>query len=305
MAYKNCFFCNSPIIYINTSINDNLVECKICGKYSFSHINEDQFEDNKSNKKFIDDKYLISSFLRENFENDKIINLKDFHLLNMIDYIKKPKNPIESIDKIILFINSKVKTPYEYYTFELKYDYSIVFARNEQEFKYYLLSSLKPEINFLESNQNNGYRLSLNGWKRLDDIQNKIIDSKKAFVAMWFDDGMDNYYINGIKKALENTGYIPIRVKELQHNEKIDDKIIAEIKKSGLFIADFTGHRGGVYFEAGFALGLNIPVIWCCKKDHLKDIHFDTRQYNHIIWENENDLYEKLLDRIEATIKNN
>ncbi len=34
-------------------------------------------------------------------------------------------------------------------------------------------------------------------------------------------------------------------------------------------IADFTGHRGGVYFEAGFAHGLGIPVIWTCREDQL------------------------------------
>jgi len=32
-------------------------------------------------------------------------------------------------------------------------------------------------------------------------------------------------------------------------------------------VADFTGQRGGVYFEAGYALGLRKPVIWTCKRD--------------------------------------
>ena len=60
------------------------------------------------------------------------------------------------------------------------------------------------------------------------------------------------------------------------------------IGKSQCVIADFTGNRGGVYFEAGFALGLDIPVIWLVD-DHwwnetdehgkrINDIHFDTRQ---------------------------
>lgn len=69
-------------------------------------------------------------------------------------------------------------------------------------------------------------------------------------------------------------------------------------------IADFTGNRNGVYFEAGFAMGLGIPVIWTCRKDHIDNVHFDTRQYNHIVWETPEELREKLTYRIEATIPN-
>lgn len=87
-----------------------------------------------------------------------------------------------------------------------------------------------------------------------------------------------------------------------EHNEKICDTIIAKIRKSRFMVADFTGLRGGVYFEAGYALGLGLPVIWTCKNDHKDELHFDTRQYNHILWIDESDLYEKLRRRIEATI---
>jgi nucleoside 2-deoxyribosyltransferase len=67
-------------------------------------------------------------------------------------------------------------------------------------------------------------------------------------------------------------------------------------------VADFTGHRGGVYYEAGFALGLGRPVIWTCHKDHLTQAHFDTRQYNHIEWSDSRELRERLRNRILATI---
>jgi len=67
-------------------------------------------------------------------------------------------------------------------------------------------------------------------------------------------------------------------------------------------VCDFTGHRGSVYFEAGFAMGLGKPIIWSCRKDYFKDCQFDTRQYNHIEWENAEELYKKLLNRIQATI---
>lgn len=67
-------------------------------------------------------------------------------------------------------------------------------------------------------------------------------------------------------------------------------------------VADFTGHRGGVYFESGFAQGLGIPVIWTCRKDHMKDLHFDIRQYNCIDWETAEELRARLGYRIKALI---
>ena len=71
-------------------------------------------------------------------------------------------------------------------------------------------------------------------------------------------------------------------------------------------MADFThgegGARGSVYYEAGFAHGFKIPVIFTCRKNAIKCIHFDTRQYNHIVWETSIELKERLTNRIAAVI---
>ena len=71
-------------------------------------------------------------------------------------------------------------------------------------------------------------------------------------------------------------------------------------------MADFThgnsGARGSVYYEAGFAQGLKIPVIFTCRKNAIKRIHFDTRQYNHIVWETPVELKDRLTNRIAAVI---
>ena len=63
-------------------------------------------------------------------------------------------------------------------------------------------------------------------------------------------------------------------------------------------MADVTQQRQGVYFEAGFAQGLNIPVIWTVSEKDKDNIHFDTRQFNHIIWQTTEDLKNQLYDFI-------
>lgn len=127
-------------------------------------------------------------------------------------------------------------------------------------------------------------------------------DSSQAFVAMWFDDSMDNAYENGIAKAITDAGFTPLRIDKEPKVNKIDDQIIAEIRRSRFLVADMThgakGARGGVYFEAGFALGLNIPVIYCCRDDDVSELHFDIRQYYHIFWKTHEELRTELKNRI-------
>lgn len=144
------------------------------------------------------------------------------------------------------------------------------------------------------------------GWRELDNLKRPQADSTQAFVAMWFNELTTEAYTKGIEPALNATGYKPIRIDKKEHNNKIDDEIIAEIRRSRFLIADFTCEpknvRGGVYYEAGFAQGLGIPVIWTCKDTSLNDLHFDTRQYSHIVWKAPADLLVQLKNRIGATI---
>ena len=97
-------------------------------------------------------------------------------------------------------------------------------------------------------------------------------------------------------------GYKPLRIDRTEHVNRIDDEIIMQIRQSKFLVADLTGQRNGVYFEAGFAQALGRPVIWTCKACHFKRLHFDTRQYNHIKWETAADLRRQLAARIRGTI---
>ena len=117
---------------------------------------------------------------------------------------------------------------------------------------------------------------------------------------------MDESYRNGVAPAVRDAGYNPLRIDQKEHINKIDDEIIAEIRRSKFLISDFTqgsdGARGGVYYEAGFAHGLGLPVIFTCRGDSLDNLHFDTNHYNHIVWTNSADLREKLTQRILAVM---
>lgn len=155
--------------------------------------------------------------------------------------------------------------------------------------------------------------LTVEGAEEASRVRDEPLNDK-AFIAMWFSSEVADAYDLGIEPAVRAAGYDPVRIDRKEHNNKIDDEIIAEIRSSRFLIADFTcgiidvqGEknsipRGGVYYEAGFAAGLGIPVIWSVREDQIGDVHFDTRQYNHITWADAGDLKTKLENRIKATI---
>ena len=129
--------------------------------------------------------------------------------------------------------------------------------------------------------------ITLRGHQRASELETSSTDSKQAFIAMWFDESM-NKVRSIIERAVRASEYIPFIVDVAHFDTRICDKIEAEIRRSRFMVADFThgndGARGSVYFEAGLAKGLNIPVIWTCRDDQMKEVHFDTNQYPHILW---------------------
>lgn len=150
------------------------------------------------------------------------------------------------------------------------------------------------------------YSLTVRGYGYLAEINHALPNSAQAFVAMWFHESMNPAWREGIRPAIADAGYEPVRIDQRDHLNKIDDQIITEIRRSQFLVADFThgegGARGGVYYEAGFAHGLNLPVIFTCRTDALGNVHFDTRQYPHIVWQSPEELRERLSRRISAAI---
>ena len=183
---------------------------------------------------------------------------------------------------------------------DLATDWPLVYAKDEQEFQALIETSVR-ETGYVKANQA-GFGLTRSGWERFEQLEAERPKSTTAFVAMWFDPRMEPAYDDGSARATR-TRYDPIGWTANLHRQ-IDDSIIASIRKSVLLVADFTDMRRGVFFEAGFGLGLGIPVVWTCRQDDLAKAseHFDTRQYNHLAWTDPADLKVKLRTRIEAAV---
>lgn len=277
-------------------------QCPVCGTYRLEERTALQLYMtvgyDQAHLHLLPNHYLVSARIRERFERDQ----REVYIpsLESLNATAEPLlDPLDAIDRIVLYVGAKSPTAGERLVLDSSRDYPIAYARNAQEFSYFVEKAV--EMGLLESHHDR-VRLSIQGWRRVKDLRSTQLDVNRAFVAMQFNSDLQSAYLEGIEPALRGTGYQPVRVDLIQHNDRIDDRIIAEIRKCGLLVADFTGQKQNVYFEAGFALGLGRNVIWTCRRGEVTRLHFDTRQYNHVLWDEPADLRENLQARIEATL---
>jgi hypothetical protein len=234
-------------------------------------------------------------------------------ILNLIDtnYIILP--PEAKLDSILEYISSL--TSYDGQTIKLSspkaIDVANMYFYNIREWRFYLDSAVsqafvvKKTIHPEEPGPNTyEYGLSVKGLSRL--IQ--VIEGKSSnicFVAMAFSGDMYAVAEQAIKPALIacNFKHYIVSDQHVDSDKTVNDAILAGIKKARFTIADFTHHRGGVYFEAGYALGRGQKVIYTCREDEMEKAHFDIRNYQHIVWKDAADFKAKLVNKIEAFIK--
>jgi|HubBroStandDraft_5_1064220.scaffolds.fasta_scaffold87753_2 nucleoside 2-deoxyribosyltransferase len=229
----------------------------------------------------------------------------------------RPLTTTERINKALLYFNKRIRfgetiaiTPAAFPPGRLE-DFDLMIVTETPTLNELLgLLGILTEMDWLvERNSHmtgHKFALTAKGWLKIEELMTQLPDTSQAFVAMWFNPETETLYENGIKPAIEDAGYRARRIDKKEHNNKIDDEIIAEIRRSKFLVADFTCEkekvRGGVYFEAGYAMALPIPVIWTCSQTSFGDVHFDTRQYNHIVWETPEQLRAALRVRIGAVI---
>lgn len=164
----------------------------------------------------------------------------------------------------------------------------------------YLLESK----HYLVADEDRGLKISADGWNYLDSLKRNR-DSKLVFVAMSFKEGLKFLFDDCIRPAVKDAGYNAERVDTEHHVENINDRMIALINRSRFVVADFTHKSHGVYFEAGYARGLGLTVIWSCREDEVKYLHFDASPFNMLTWTEDKlpDYRERLKDRIGAVIR--
>jgi hypothetical protein len=272
---------NNKLLY-NENLNENLIN-----KLTALLFNNIWFE---NGTELTEEK--LQAFIEANYPS----NNPDEKILRILNYIRahtKFDGQKLTTDEIDLYKEDAVRKLY-------------LFNRAELEFYIRSLYDL-GYIRYTPSNDHlfHDLYITTGGISKLI-VENEKSSSKDCFVAMSFDSTLRQVYDNAISPAIKATGFEPVRIDDdhkIPSEFTINDAILAGIKKAKFIIADFTDHKKGVYFEAGYALGRGLNVIYTCRVDQIDEAHFDTRNYPHIVWKDADDLKKKLIDKIEVFIK--
>lgn len=300
---RPCFICAHTEAQLTSLDKDeNLVACPRCGKFLASGL----FIAGKSTDLTSSQIGNISSWIREQ-QYDRALSLDEYGW----DFLKSIDTPSigEKAEKLLIYLSKKFPQANQKLAFDnADRDISSCWAANWEEASYLFHDYLVSYKNFIQQVEKGGHPFVISpaGWDYLHSLRYVHKGSSIGFCAMWFDARLEPLWSDAIHPAIEGAGYEPKRIDKHQHNNRIDDEIMVMIRRSRFVIADYTGNRGGVYFEAGFALGLGIPVIWTCRHSRLRKVHFDTRQYNFVTWDGDDlpGFKQRLQNRIETTIIN-
>jgi nucleoside 2-deoxyribosyltransferase len=240
----------------------------------------------------------LSAWIREQNERGKQPELTDKGIEILQASIPDYKASEKQL-KLLKAIERRSGAPGDKVKLNLDEDFPLAYAGSLGEFTFYVQALAKRDLVDITSDS---AKITPAGWDYLDKHASDLEEKTQGFVAMSFSDEMKSKWEEAIKPAIQQAGYTAYRVDEEPHSDNIIFKIMAEIKNSRFVVADVTEQRNGVYFEAGYALGLGMPVIWSVRKDDAANVHFDTAQYNQIRWDTPKELREGLFDYICAII---
>lgn len=346
-----CHFCKHDVDSLEPKSGPRpiLYYCPACGDIKMTRGAFDDFEGERfsENQKKILSIVFRNEYERRNKKPPEIpATLDDLHR-----YIReyRPLSSLEKLDYCLLNfekatefighnvpVNSEFDYPYYHCVDPIELKHILAFLLNKR-----FISPFKghdrEDYTQYDVDHISHFYVDQQGYERLRELQGT--DSNIGFVAMWFNPEMLSVYEQAIYPAIEyieegasEPRFRAVRVDNVEHVNDINDEIIAQIRRSKFMVCDLTGYRGGVYFEAGLAYGLGMPVIYTCRKDwcdedqlmddagkiveYLKDsngrpiqvrkegVHFDLAHRNRIEWELDklDEFKVKLENRIKAVI---
>ncbi|MDR3665809.1 MAG: hypothetical protein P4L35_03090 [Ignavibacteriaceae bacterium] len=302
---NNCPICNTQTTVESIAEGSAYnIYCTRCGKFEVTDSAITMFQNSEINTKPLSLSYWIRQ--HQTKESKVII---DLNLMRKLLINFEPPKPREQSDNLLLWIGSNVKKPDAVVIRPFNDLISIVGAVDEANVIYLsqYLNEQKYIVYKYSSTQMHA-QMTFNGWDRYYELQRSNKESQLAFMAMKYgNETLDKIFNTVIKEAVDNTGFEIRILSEVKRSGLIDDKLRIEIRRSKFLIADLTDGNNGAYWEAGYAEGLGMPVIYICEKsvfdDKAKSTHFDTNHHLTVPWEDTEEGLKIFADELKATIR--
>lgn len=308
---RSCPICHTENVLVQslpTQTSFYIYNCPRCGSFSisFEALQDIDFDEYPSTR-------AILSYWIRTHQSNVLLQLTREKIKDILESTSLPK-PREQANNLILWMGNTLTKPQQKTSISLTSLTSIIGAYDKMNV-FYIAEHLSNDHLIVEEDIKIGSipklfkaQLTFKGWERYDELQRLTKDSRLAFMAMEFGNKvLDKIFNKVIKDAVLQTGFEIRKLDEEKKAGLIDDKLRVEIRRSKFLIADLSDDNNGAYWEAGYAEGLGMQVIYICEEEKFKKkkTHFDTNHHLTIKWKDDPDTLisfaEELKDTIRAT----
>jgi hypothetical protein len=287
MNRQDCSLCGQPAEYLsrqNTNDPADLFEdhwnCQTCGRF---RIRSRVALDLQHNPELASHRFLLSAYTKEGrnvlIDADLVDRLGTGGL--------RERTVPEKLELILRWFAGKSPEFGHEVVHEPWRDYPLGWCGSKDEWSRLVGLLAKEREHLRPAASASVCSVTLKGWEWLGT--RPIEAASTAFVAMNFDEKYQDLR-RAIEQAIGKAGYTPVVVSQDVYTGGVMDRVLARIREARFVVVDYTGNRGGVYYEAGFALGLGKLAIHSCMQEQLdsadkKDtLHFDVRHLKILPW---------------------
>ena len=152
----------------------------------------------------------------------------------------------------------------------------------------------------LESGFNRPRTLTGGTRASLPDAGVRSDQKKHVFVAMPYDDEMEDIYEFGVREPLNQAGCLCERCDHDIFTGDILERIKSRIATASLVVADVTGSNPNVYLEVGYAWGKETPTLLVAREG--EELKFDVKTHKCIYYKNISHLRKQLMQYISGML---
>lgn len=268
--------------------------CIRCGAFALSDVAEETLQqllmEVPSRRSLMS--YAIRRTQQANEDRLRVIENED---LSSFWNVGRLPTPAEQAESLILWIGDNQEAPARFSRTTIPaisaYIGSAVSPSGDREGFDWLHNGLQKDGLYElwdDASGNVGFKLTLNGWSRYAALRTTVTESRTVFMAMKFGDPVLNRAVDEcFRPAAERAGFRLRVLTDQQPAGLIDDQLRSAILASRFVIADLTHGNQGAYWEAGYAEGLGLPVIYTCEASRWREskTHFDTNHMVTIVWD--------------------
>ncbi|WP_379152235.1 hypothetical protein [Paenibacillus sp. sgz5001063] len=295
MIRKHCLFCDEMVPVQQDGEYDKYTGCS-CSPGGFYSLLRDSYEAITSlpHPRKRDLLHIVSAYIREQTDCGVKVVLAE----NDVESITNlPEIPVTLEDKgtrFLQYLYRHSEGPGEPVIIQpLSSSYNLTYSPNLQELVYIIDKLIGEQLIIREGMT---FKLTDKGWSETAaKAGGKKI--KPCFVLIPDDEDQRTEWLEMLLPKIEQFGYLP-RLLAHDKTQNQDHNSLEFIGDSRLIIADLTGHSPEVYFTAGYALGLNIPVIWTVHSSEADILRVQIKDIRPIVYDTVEELAVILQQRL-------